>query len=605
MMNKIEKLISKHKWFFLCVIIVFAVVRLCVIFSHRNGHHVDETWSYGLANSYYAPHLYTDQPDGKVYTDDGYKNIGYWISGDVFKDYITVSPNERFSFSSVIYNKKEDISPSLFELMLHFICSFFPDSFSWNYAFAINIVLYILSMFLVYNISERFTGDVLCSQVVTLLFVLSGTGTSNYLYLRVYPLFTTITLALLCELSSICDLKNKNIGFQHYILSFVLTFLGCFTHFYFLIIAFLFTVNLSILLLYKKEYIRLFRLCYTELFSVLLFFDVYPYSLGRLLPFVFGDDHMVSYSFPFSWELAIANKHFFQGTIGFYLDINIFDTLIILFYAFVVAVLIISLFFLFRNEANLQQLKNRMSAKMNNCLNILKAYFAIFNPSLYASLISSILYLIILPITASLVTMGYVERYFFPGMAVFAIGIYSQMIVGVKKINIKNTKVCALFKISICILAAFLLVRSHEYLNVFRFDGPDDRGLYAEVSGKDCFVVTNHPRDLIWMSSILFDCSDVYVDIYKNVFDKEYTYPELDSGCLVMINGYGFVSAEQREQMEGESTIQISDYTIPSGEYTLWEYVSYLENVYDTEFVLLNDYKTNLGDYYVFQITKL
>ena len=42
------------------LIILFAVIRLICLYNARDGHHVDETWSYGFANSYYDPQIYYD-----------------------------------------------------------------------------------------------------------------------------------------------------------------------------------------------------------------------------------------------------------------------------------------------------------------------------------------------------------------------------------------------------------------------------------------------------------------------------------------------------------------------------------------------------------------
>ena len=68
--NSLKKV---HFSVWLGLIIVFAVIRLCVLFSYRDGHHVDETWSYGYANSYYLPHVFGG------YSEETEKNIGEWI----------------------------------------------------------------------------------------------------------------------------------------------------------------------------------------------------------------------------------------------------------------------------------------------------------------------------------------------------------------------------------------------------------------------------------------------------------------------------------------------------------------------------------------------
>ena len=75
----------------LALIIAFGIVRLILIFSTRDGHHVDEVWSYGFANSYYQANVYGwDDDINRI-------NVDEWIKGNVFKDYITVSEEEADS----------------------------------------------------------------------------------------------------------------------------------------------------------------------------------------------------------------------------------------------------------------------------------------------------------------------------------------------------------------------------------------------------------------------------------------------------------------------------------------------------------------------------
>lgn len=602
MTNKVEKFIVKYKYIFLMVIIALAVIKLCVIFSTRNGHHIDETWSYGLANSYYAPHLYTDMPDGKPYGREEYKNIGYWISGDVLKDYITVSPDERFSFASVIYNKREDISPSLYELLLHFVCSFFPGSFSWNYAFSINIVLYVFTIVLVFFISKRFTGDELSALAVTLCYVLSGATTSNYLYLRVYPLFTTLALALLFILSSITDLKKKRISAVYYVAAFLLTFLGSFTHFYFMIIACFFTATLAFYMLCKKEFDRFLRICYTELCAVLFYFNVYPYSLGRILPFVTGDDSMAAQSFPYFWELAVANKHFFQGTLGIYLEINIFDVVTIAFYLVFFAIIIALFCFLFRTSAKFSGFLKSVKIKLHGFAAIWKKFFASFDASIYAALISTILYLIVVPMTANFVNMGFVERYFFPAIVVFAIAIYSLCIVAVKKLNICGRKFTFIIQICACVLVGVMLYRTDEYTNIFRFNLTEDSELHDAVAGADCFVITRQPSNLIWLSSELLDCSNVYVEVTKYALEDQYVFPDLKPYCYILINEHGFLSQDNLVQNNDNAVVRLMDYTVPNTEYTVEEYVIHMENIYNRQIEPVDVFYTNLGKLYLYKI---
>ena len=63
------KKVNPYVW--LGIIVIIAVIRLCILFSLRDGHHVDETWSYGFANSYYNPQIYFD-----ALTDEVHRRCG-------------------------------------------------------------------------------------------------------------------------------------------------------------------------------------------------------------------------------------------------------------------------------------------------------------------------------------------------------------------------------------------------------------------------------------------------------------------------------------------------------------------------------------------------
>ena len=103
------------------LLIIIIIIQICTLVHYgrmKKGYYVDEVWSYGLANSYYHPHVYWNDA------------LSEWVSGDYFKEYLEVSEAERFKYGSVIFNQKNDVHPPLFYAILHTICSFFPNTFS-------------------------------------------------------------------------------------------------------------------------------------------------------------------------------------------------------------------------------------------------------------------------------------------------------------------------------------------------------------------------------------------------------------------------------------------------------------------------------------------
>ena len=124
---------SKIPYLLLILIIVLQLLWTGYSFLYRkDGRHSDEIWSYGLANSYYQPFVY--QRAG-VHIDDCQMediiNTEQWITGETFRNYITVQPDQRFAYGSVYSNQTLDHHPPLYYALLHTVCSFFPNQFSF------------------------------------------------------------------------------------------------------------------------------------------------------------------------------------------------------------------------------------------------------------------------------------------------------------------------------------------------------------------------------------------------------------------------------------------------------------------------------------------
>ncbi len=539
-----EKIKKVHWGIWLGLIIVIAVIRLIVIFNGRDGHHVDETWSYGFANSYYDPYVYTDNKVGITYGPEGIKNLGLWISGEVFDDYITVSPDQRFSVDSVIYNKEEDLGPLLYELILHFVCSLFPDTFSWWYAFALNLCLFIPTIIFVCLISYEITNSKICGFICSLYYIFSGCGTGAFLYLRVYSLFTFLSVALFYLIVRLLKYKTEKFNKLFFILP-VVCLLGCFTHYYYLVVAFLFTFFGAVMLLIKKRWMDSLRLCYVMLYSVMAFFAMYFQCVHMLIPHSTGEATVAGYSFPYTWELATANMHFFMGTVGFYINFTTIYLLIALGVIFFATAFIGLICFLFRNEKWMKTLVGKVKSFIKKLHGSSTKLFASMDSSAYIALPVSIAYILILPKSASLVTMGFVERYFFPGMTIFQIFYISVVAKGVLSARFAGAKNIVIISILV-LLIGYLDFRSNVFTDSFKFYGAGDKELAEELKGRDVYIVVdNTARDMTWISSILKDSNNVYIELTGELDSGSHDIPDLPDDCLVLLNSRGFLQEDE------------------------------------------------------------
>lgn len=97
--------------------------------SQKEGYYIDELWSYGLANSCYAPFL-QDQDD---YMD-------HWHGSGFYMNYLTVDSGDAFSYVSVYDNQVHDVHPPLYYMLLHTVCSLFKGNFSKWFGLSINLL---------------------------------------------------------------------------------------------------------------------------------------------------------------------------------------------------------------------------------------------------------------------------------------------------------------------------------------------------------------------------------------------------------------------------------------------------------------------------------
>ena len=84
------KAVKKHAALLAALMIISAV---CFLFaSRKEGMFIDEIYSYGLANSYYAPFV-TDLKDGNM--------LDKVMSRQELVDYLSVGDDDGFAFGSV------------------------------------------------------------------------------------------------------------------------------------------------------------------------------------------------------------------------------------------------------------------------------------------------------------------------------------------------------------------------------------------------------------------------------------------------------------------------------------------------------------------------
>lgn len=230
---------KKKSYIILSVMILLQLGILLYYMNIRTALFYDEIWSYGLANSYDKAFFY---PNGFHFDkkDNFYNN---WIDGKEFFNYITVQASETFAYDKVYENQFQDVHPPLYYYILHTICSFMPDSFSRWSGQCLNLVVFILTQFVLFRLTK---GLFKSSNKALLLCAFFGFGmgaVNTFIYIRMYALLTFFCVLFAERVFRI--IERDQINTNTAIKLFVTIFLGCLTHNYFLL--FLFALSLGIL----------------------------------------------------------------------------------------------------------------------------------------------------------------------------------------------------------------------------------------------------------------------------------------------------------------------------------------------------------------------
>ncbi len=294
---------TKYFWVF-CAIAFLSLVSMVYYGSQKSGYHVDEVYSFGLANSEYLPFMHFGESgydvkdwmleygagesfgdlfrnlvkdykilkenDFNIYSSSLYQDYliaqsnsadtrtTTWVSGKDYLHYLTVAPENTFNYASVYYNQRGDVHPPFFYMLLHTVCSFFPESFSKWYGLGINIVFMLMTLFLVYRLcSKHLSGDKLFGLCVAAVYGLSCGFVTTAIFLRMYAVLTFMVV-LACylhfELEENDFTMSRRSGWK---LS-LITFLGFYTHYYFVLYAIAIAAVSCIWMLCKKRFKDMF-----------------------------------------------------------------------------------------------------------------------------------------------------------------------------------------------------------------------------------------------------------------------------------------------------------------------------------------------------------
>ena len=264
MMNFLKKYIA--------VLMAFLMtLGVCLLFGIRKtGMFIDEIYSYGLSNSHYAPFL-SDLKGGEL-TDKIF-------TPEDIDAYLTVGNGDQFAFGSVYYNQTKDVHPPLYYWIFNAVSSVFPGSASKWIGVGINIVFYLMTLFVLYRLVLLLFGSLDNVAATIALYGVSVLGLSTVMMIRMYTVLTffTVLLALMGE-----KLIREKTGKAFWPLLTLVVFAGMLTQYYFVFYAFFLCAFLDIHLLLRKDIRRFLLFSVSALLGVGLLFVVFPAAWKQL-----------------------------------------------------------------------------------------------------------------------------------------------------------------------------------------------------------------------------------------------------------------------------------------------------------------------------------
>ena len=351
-MEKVQTEKKKLHWQYvvLAVVIALSLTQIIIYFAFfKQGYHSDEIWSYGYANSFYQKDIFVDE-DGNL------THMNEWTDTQVLKDYIEVNKGERFRYDSIYHNQILDLSPPLHSMVLHTICSFFPNKFSRWYSFSINIISFVIAMIFLFKSATLLKNEnfALCCCA---LYGFSMGARDTYIYLRMYAMGTAMTIILLYNIIRYLQRyeQEKKIMNRNLAAIWIVSLLSFLTHYHLVAFMGIMTALICLYLLCKKQIKVMFAFGFGMLAVFGLSVAIFPSMIQKTSGNIADVQQYVNYNFEIRFRI-LAN---FVSMKLFNIHIDIFKSgLVPIFVGSVLFLFIVSfpLIFLLRETKGIRKI---------------------------------------------------------------------------------------------------------------------------------------------------------------------------------------------------------------------------------------------------------
>ncbi|MBQ8527225.1 MAG: hypothetical protein IJ429_02010 [Lachnospiraceae bacterium] len=308
-----NKIVTVMLYIVFCFILVFAI-------SNKENYHVDEVFSYGLANHKSDGAASMKIKKGKVYENPL----------NPYNKYMTVNKKHRFDYKSVWENQKNDVHPPFYYAILHTISSLFPGRFSRWFAGIINIGFAVLTLFMIRKLILYLTEDKAVCLLLSVGFVLNSGIISSTTFFRMY----VITMFWGCVLSYLfLRMLREGVSWKWLGLLYITTVLSALTHYYCIVFVALMSFVFGIFLLIKRMWKKLLGFCATMVLAAGTAILIFPSIIEHMFFDYRGEEAITNLQNSQDFWARIksffgfANNQLFGNQLGYLVLIILFAAL--------------------------------------------------------------------------------------------------------------------------------------------------------------------------------------------------------------------------------------------------------------------------------------
>ncbi len=224
-----------------CLFIITHIIFAVYLGMCKINYHYDERLTFGLANN----------TMGGVKIENGKVYHGF----SLYNDYLSVRSTERFDYKGVWENQAKDVHPPFYYVIIHTICSFFPEQYSKWFGIVPNILFMVLTDILLYQLAKYILKD---SRLALIATVAAGTTTlamNMVIFIRMYAMLAVFVVGISLMFTVYFDQKKD---WKFYAGCYVFTVGGVMTQYYFLIYLFFLCLFFGIRLFIQKKWREVF-----------------------------------------------------------------------------------------------------------------------------------------------------------------------------------------------------------------------------------------------------------------------------------------------------------------------------------------------------------